>query len=149
MLLKMFIKHPLYTYPTHKATLQALRISEKSFPRKHHKHGKENAFRHALWNVLIAKKCYKPQRSIEDLVSWAEKITSLHEELAPNEDLEKAMDLHNNQMGRQLFISENLHEKDLTEIQEILIQVMEKAVKVESLAEIDKYKYNLVYIEDV
>ena len=144
----VFAKRPQYIFPTHTATIQSIQISEKYFLEKHHKHGKENAFRHALWNVLIAKNCFKPNRNPQDLADWEEKTTSLHEKLAPNEPLETAMDLHNNYIGRQIFLNEKLYKKTVEEINAILLKRMEDAVKVENIEEIANFPNKMVYLED-
>jgi len=34
-----------------------MQIATLNFGRKHYQNGQANAFRHALWNVLIAQKC--------------------------------------------------------------------------------------------
>lgn len=143
----VFVKRPQYIYATHKATIQSIQISKKYFPKKHHKHGRENAFRHALWNVLIAKNCYKPNRNPQDVVDWAEKVTTLHEKLAPNKPLETAMDLHNNHTGRQIFLNEKLYEKSIEEINAVLLESMQYSVKVENVEKIADYPDRMVHIE--
>lgn len=97
------IRNPLYIIPTLLATKRTLEICESLYSSTHHKHGSANAFRHALWNLLISKKLYEATKNYEKSIRWAERITDLHEELAPNKPLEKAMDLHNNRLGRSYF----------------------------------------------
>lgn len=147
ILLKVFIMRPLYIIPTHKATLKTVLICDKLFGIKHQNHGVENAFRHALWNIIIAKNCYTPKRGVTNVVEWAEKVTTLHEKMAPNEPLETVMDLHNNKMGINLFVEEKLHEKPLLEIKEILLKQMELGVKVSSMEEMKQHTDKMVYIE--
>lgn len=147
ILLRVFISRPHYIIPTHKATVKTMQICDKKFGKAHHKHTRENAFRHALWNVIIAKNCYKPNRKVKTVVYWAEKVTTLHEKLAPNEPLETAMDLHNNEIGRKVFIQERFHEKSLEEMKVILIRLMDGAVKVNSISEMEQNRDKMVYLE--
>jgi len=125
-----------------------MQICDKKFGKAHHKHTRENAFRHALWNVIIAKNCYKPNRKVKIVVNWAEKVTTLHEKLAPNEPLETAMDLHNNHIGRQVFMEEKLHEKDINGAMEILLKKMKTSIRVENLSQVKQAKNEFVHIED-
>lgn len=147
LLIKTFITKPLYIIPTHKATLQSLQICDKKFGKRHHKHGPENAFRHALWNIMIAKNCFKPERDPLKIVQWAETITTLHEKMAPNNPIETAMDMHNNDIGRHLFMSEKLYEKSIEEINQILLEKMKNSVKVTSIQELETVKSEMAHIE--
>lgn len=147
ILLKVFIMRPLYIIPTHRATIETLLICDKLFGTKHQNHSRENAFRHALWNIIIAKNCYTPKRSAANVIEWAEKITTLHEKMAPNKPLETAMDLHNNKVGLTLFEEEKLYQKPLSEIKKILLQKMELGVKVSSEEEIKQHTDKMVYLE--
>jgi hypothetical protein len=149
LLLKTFGTRLAYFFPTHRATLQTVRICEKLFEKAHHKHNVPNAFRHALWNVLIAKNCYVKNNSIEKSVDWAKKVTDMHEKLAPNSNLEMLMDLHNNEIGRMLFLENSLHSENTDRILSVIKEKMETAVKVGSPEEIKKSKKEFVYLEDL
>jgi membrane-bound metal-dependent hydrolase YbcI (DUF457 family) len=105
-LFKLFyavFSHPLFSVQTLWATAKTYAISEKLFPVTHSTDGEGNAFRHALWNCLIMMYCCKISSPKKSLI-WTEKITNLHEELFPNEELQTKMDLHNNEIGRQYFM---------------------------------------------
>lgn len=96
--------HPLFTILTFWATLKAYSIAEQHFPDSHSSHGEGNAFRHALWNCFILMYCCKissPKKSLR----WTEEITNLHEEVFVNPPLYRKMDLHNNRVGRDYFMS--------------------------------------------
>lgn len=96
--------HPLFSILTFWATLKTYAIAERRFPLTHSTSGEGNAFRHALWNCLILMYCCKissPEKSLK----WTEEITDLHENIFPNEPLQRKMDLHNNQIGRDYFMS--------------------------------------------
>lgn len=136
ILLGVFISRPFWVIPTHQATAKTILICDKLFGRKHHQHGPENAYRHALWNMLIALQCYRVGRAPQEVVDWAEKVTSLHEKLAPNEHLETAMDLHNNQVGRQWFLEQQFHLKTQSEISQWLLERLPEVVRVESETQI-------------
>ncbi|SRR5690554_4135061 len=147
ILLKVFIIRPLYIIPTHRATIGTLLICDKLFGTKHQNHSKENAFRHALWNIIIAKNCYTTKRGVTNVIKWAEKITSIHEKMAPNKPLETVMDLHNNKVGLTLFEEEKLYEKSLSEIKKVLLEKMEFGVKVSSIEEMKQHTGKMVYLE--
>ena len=106
-LLGTFFKHPFFMIAAMNATLKTFSISQKEFPNIHGKHNKANAFRHALWNVLIAKKCTRFSNNQESVLNWTKEITDWHEEFSPNEEIAKKMDLHNNQFGRDFFKKNN------------------------------------------
>lgn len=105
-LLKLFFigfSHPIFSILTFFATYKTYKISEKLFPKTHGLHGSGNAFRHALWNSLIMMYCCKVSSPKKALI-WTEKITQMHEDLFPNEPLQRKMDLHNNKVGRDYFM---------------------------------------------
>ena len=105
-LLKLFFtgfSHPIFSILTFFATYKTYKISEKLFPKTHGLHGAGNAFRHALWNSLIMMYCCKVSSPKKALI-WTEKITQMHEDLFPNEPLQRKMDLHNNKVGRDYFM---------------------------------------------
>ena len=147
ILLKVFMMRPLYIIPTHKATIETLLICDRLFGKKHQNHNQENAFRHALWNIIIAKNCYSPKRGVNKVVEWAEKVTTLHEKTAPNKPLETAMDLHNNKIGLTLLQKEKLYQKPLSEIKKTLLEEMKLGVKVSSVEEMKQHTDKMVYLE--
>jgi hypothetical protein len=145
-LLGKSLKHPLFMMATVSATLKTYRISQREFPNIHGKHNKANAFRHALWNALIAKKCARFSKNREVILSWTQNITDWHEEFAPNEPLAKEMDLHNNRLGREAY--QQLSEKKVEEIVDFTKAQLNQAVLVKDIKEIPQYSTQLVYLED-
>ncbi|PVW15086.1 DUF6973 domain-containing protein [Marixanthomonas spongiae] len=141
----VFIKQPFLVFPTLNATKRTMQISGDLYGKAHHKNGPANAFRHALWNVLIAKAAFRKFQNIEKSVDWAEKVTDLHEKLAPNSPLETAMDLHNNEMGRYYFkeIADLSEEKTISFLQ----KKAKNAQKVTKTSEIEVFEKELVFIE--
>lgn len=102
-LLGFTLPHPLFTLISFYATLKAFVLAKQYFPETNSSDGIGNAFRHALWTSLILMYCCKissPEKSLK----WCKKITDLHEELFPNEPMQKQMDLHNNKVGMNLFM---------------------------------------------
>lgn len=83
--------------------------------------------------------------SEETALAWSKKITDLHEKLSPNSEIARNMDLHNNLVGRNLFV-EKLASKE--NIQQILEQMLKEAIKVGKVQEIKLAGNKLVYIED-
>ncbi|MBZ9630925.1 hypothetical protein LB465_09045 [Salegentibacter sp. LM13S] len=141
---KVFIRKPRYILPTYRATIQTIKICDDLYAEEHHNNGKENAFRHALWNYLICQKCFKISRSVEAARIWSDHFTGLHEKLSPNQKLAKTMDLHNNRFGQALFKG---NEIPTEEIIHLFQQKMKLAIKVSKVEEIGKTKDKLVYIE--
>jgi|26BtaG_2_1085354.scaffolds.fasta_scaffold00005_167 CRISPR/Cas system-associated endonuclease Cas3-HD len=140
------VKNPLLVMPTHRATNQTMRICNKLYGESHHGDNRANAIRHALWNILIAQKTIKTLKTQEKAISWAEHITSLHEELMPNRPLEKAMDLHNNEVGRIFF--PELQDSSKEEIIEYLEKKASEAVKIKTVEDVTDFKGVLVYLEE-
>lgn len=149
MLVKTFGGKPRYFFPTHRATIKTIQICDDLFKKAHHKNNETNAFRHGLWNILIAKKCFAKNNSVEKSVAWAKTITDLHEKLAPNSELEMTMDLHNNEIGRILFAVKQLEKMENESIITVLKEKMKTAVKVSSIDEIEEHKREFVYLEDL
>lgn len=142
---KAFIKKPRYILPTYRATVNTVKICDELYKEEHHNSGKENAFRHALWNYLICRHSYSISGSVEVVRSWSDQITALHEKLSPNQKLAKFMDLHNNRVGQNLF-NENQH--STAEIINLLQQKMQQAIKISEEKYSENIKGKLIYIED-
>jgi len=140
------LKYPMFMYPTLKATANSYRIAKEEYPETHHLSGKGNAFRHALWNLLICYECLKWNKDRIKVVAWAKVITDKHEELSPNKPLEKAMDIYNNDIGRALFEQHNLI--SMEDSIELLKDKLVTSKKVESIADIDSFTGELVYINN-
>lgn len=98
------LMHPLFAFLYAFASFKAFNKAKELYPKTNSNSGKGNAFRHAYWCCLIMMyfcKISSPEKSLK----WCRKLTSLHEELFPNEPLETKMDLHNNQVGMDYFMS--------------------------------------------
>tara|TARA_R110002126_G_scaffold124451_4_gene266537 strand:+ start:44162 stop:44647 length:486 start_codon:yes stop_codon:yes gene_type:complete len=140
-----FLQHPIFMYATFIATVHTIRVAERVFPKIHGLHNKANAFRHAFWNVMIAKECHKFSTDVDKVLNWTKKITDWHEEFSPNAPMAKLMDLHNNAIGRKSFLA--FKDKSNIEITKTLILKMDDAVKINKTSQIDKIN-NLVFLED-
>lgn len=138
------LKNPLLVLPTHKTTMRTMDICDRIFGDTHHADNKANAFRHALWNILIVSGTLQILKSEDKAISWAEKITTLHEMLMPNNPLEREMDLHNNKMGL-VFFDEIKSEKE-AEIISFLKRKASEAVKIETVEDIKRHSNKLVFI---
>ncbi|MDR5591438.1 DUF6973 domain-containing protein [Christiangramia sp. SM2212] len=141
----VFIRKPFLIVPTYKGTRNTIHTCNDCFGKSHHGDNRANAFRHALWNYMICEQVYRISGSVDSAMEWSKKITDLHEDLSPNSDLARAMDLHNNRIGRKFF-AEKI-EIELNHIQEFRL-MSQKAVKISSLEDIKMIKNELVYIED-
>ncbi|GGZ43549.1 DUF6973 domain-containing protein [Mesonia mobilis] len=142
---KTFLFRPGLLFPTYRATRQTVQICNRLFGKAHHKNNKTNAFRHALWNFLIAEKSFPQLNEKTKAIAWAKEITDLHEKLSPNPELPRTMDLHNNEVGRSLFQQEITSKKIIEKLQEM----MKEAQFVNQVAEIPNYPERLVYIESL
>lgn len=144
-LLKWFVKHPLFMLATIWATYKTLKIAEKEFPKIHNLHNKANAFRHALWNVLIAKYASKFSQDIDEVLNWTRIITDWHEDFSPNKTMARKMDLHNNAFGRSKFLS--LKNSTINNIIVSLEKDLSNAVFVTHKFDFEKCNHKLVYLE--
>ncbi|MBW7871473.1 MAG: hypothetical protein H3C39_10495 [Flavobacteriia bacterium] len=142
---KTFVSHPLFAFPTVWATIESIQLSEMNFGDNPGGNGLANAYRHAVWNVLTALYCSKIS-SVEKSLKWTEKITNLHEELFPNDEYNRLMDLHNNKVGRNLFLKAHKSgKKSKQELLEMLIKKSKSAVGLRSETEFQDYRDRLVY----
>ncbi len=141
---KIFLKNPRYFVPTLKATVETIKVCDFKFGNKHHFDNPTNAFRHAYWNYLICAKCYKVSGSGNQVAAWAKKITNLHEDLSPNNELAKEMDLHNNRIGREIFLK---YPNDIQDPVRFFKDMMGHAKQVISVKEIKNSPNQFVFIE--
>jgi hypothetical protein len=142
-----FIKNPSFIRPTLSATNETMKICKERFGLRHHSSNNTNAFRHALWNILICLKTLKNTQNREESSIWAEKITNLYEKVTKNTILDQVMDLHNNRVGRSVFIS--TFGQEIPEILDLLNEMTQKAQKIANIEEIKNFENSLVYIDDI
>ena len=140
-----FLLHPLFMFATIKATYITMKIAQKEFPDIHNKLNKANAFRHALWNFLIANQCSQFSFKLDSILDWTKKITDWHEEFSPNKEMAKLMDLHNNKIGRERFKEVGRQPRD--KIVNILIDELSLAVLIRNRSDFQNFENNLVYLE--
>ena len=145
-LIFMLFKHPIFMISTVRVTFRVMRISEEEFPGIHGKHNKANAFRHALWNILIAKECARFSKKVEPVLRWTKDFTDWHEDFAPNEELPRFMDLHNNRVGREMY--KKMSVKSQLEFITFVKEKLNEAVQITSIDAIEKDSMQLVYIEN-
>ena len=133
--------------PTIKATRECISVSTKSYGKLHNKNGPANAFRHAFWNYLIAKRCSKWTKEDQSAVIWAQKITDWHENAFRNNELARKMDFHNNEVGRWIF-NEN-GSKSMVEVIELVQQMTLESTQINKISDLSQYKNQLVHISDL
>ncbi len=141
----LFLNQPFLIRPTLRATKRTMVICDNLFGQAHHRSNKANAFRHALWNVLICHKTLKKTKNIEKSIIWAKKVTNLYEKVTNNEEIEKAMDVHNNNVGLDLFLS--VFGENEEEIVVLLQKMMKKSEKVTNLEDFARHGHALVHLE--
>ena len=139
----LFLKNPMLFLPTLKATKETLKTCNAHFGKMHQGNGIENAFRHALWNVKICQNVRKMTKTVEKSVNWCQKVTNLYEKVTKNNSLDRAMDLHNNLIGRMLYFEDNM-----ANFEEILLKMMKKGQKIAKIDEIKLCPNQLVYISE-
>lgn len=147
---RFFTRHPLLFSSAIPATLRCIAICNRLFGKAHHKNNKTNAFRHALWNMLLMRNASGVVKTIEEASHWAEDLTLWHEdEFSPNPPLPRAMDLHNNRIGRELFGREFKNQSpDPDQITQALLPLLDQAVKIKATEDLKTLKDRLVYITD-
>lgn len=147
-MMKALLSKPLLLLPTVWATIESILFSEINFHESHGGRGAANAFRHASWNLLIAKNC-TIFTSKEKAVIWAKFITDLHEECFPNEPFDNRMDLHNNQIGRDVFLdlmNQNIRSKN--KMIQFLVRKTKSAVGLSDEKLMVNYREEMVYFQE-
>jgi len=125
------LSKPLLLLPTVWATIESILFSKINFEENSGARGVANAFRHAAWNLLIAKNCTL-FTTREKAVHWAKFTTDLHEDCFPNEPFDHEMDLHNNRVGREVF--EKLAQQRLSK-KEMMAKLLRKTDSAIGLAD--------------
>jgi hypothetical protein len=135
-------------WPTYKATKKAVQYSNSFFGNKHHKNTPANAFRHAVWNYLIASECSYWSKDNAKVVAWTNKITNLHELILPGSELANAMDLQNNAVGLHIYTTNKVI--PLEEAIILLHDMVKRSVKITSKEEISSMpKDQFVHITEM
>lgn len=140
------LQHPLLVWPTYKATERTVQICDRLFGNSHNGNNKANAFRHALWVILISRNAFEISKNMQKALQWSEKITALHEKLMPNKPLETAMDLHNDKMGLKYFTE--LTTASEGQIIDFLKLKMEGAKIISDVKDVQDFDSELVYIDE-
>ena len=142
----LFVSRPLYIIPTIRATRKTLTICDRLYNNTHHKSNKANAFRHALWNVLICRNVIKYAKNKQKSVFWTQKVGDLYEKVTQNEILDQEMDLHNNTVGRIFFL--NHFDQKEVKIIDLLQKMSQKAQKTDKIEEMRQHRNDLVYLTE-
>lgn len=140
------IRHLRFVLPTIRGTRRTVAICTKLYENKHHLNGPENAFRHALWNVIIVKRSLGKNLPLDRSLAWAKTITDWHEDFSPNEPLARAMDLHNNRIGRDLIAK--FPEESVDALVEKLVKMVPLSRKHTQIHQLKEDKGVLVHIEE-
>ena len=140
------LRHPLYIIPSYRATRKTVAVCDENFGSEHHKNGRANAFRHALWNALLIHYCKKWFPSVMRAKAWAKRITDWHEDFSPNTELARAMDYHNNRVGREFAMKHlDVGIGQLVQLTMVLVPLSRKHT---SLSTIYSFPNILAHIED-
>lgn len=140
----LLLSRPLLIVPTIKATRQTFSITNRLYGKAQQGSGRANAFRHACWNALIMLYCHGTGLDPQKSAAWAKKVTDLHENLVVNHELDRQMDLHNNAVGRNIALG--ILSQNETILIEKVVEMAQKAQKVNKNEEMSLYKNHLVFI---
>jgi len=102
------VKRPTAAIQIHKAKGDAMEYADEYYPNMDRSLTKRDAFRHSMWNILIAKYYGGKKKSVSKGVSMARAFANLHEECNAEkgaDDWDMEMDYHNNMVGRAYFES--------------------------------------------
>lgn len=144
-----FFSHPLLFLTSVSATANCLRICDRIFGKAHHLDSRANAFRHALWNMMIMRNARVLEKDCNKVLQWTENLTDWHEAFSPNRELAKTMDLHNNATGRAVFM-QNFREKKVknTQLTQALLPLLKSAGQIVRVEDVHKFHGQLVYIKE-
>jgi hypothetical protein len=146
---KLFLllaRRPLLIAPTIGATRKTFRVTSQIYGKAQGASGPANAFRHGCWNVLLAARCYAITHDVQASVTWAKRVTDTHEQLIVNPEMDRLMDLHNNEVGRKVFLS-NI-EKNESSLIKIVGKMAENAQKWKKNKKIAMPTDQLIYLEE-
>lgn len=123
-----------------------MQISDERYGKAHFYSGKANAFRHALWNYFLCKKVNAILKDPVGSVSFTERLVNYYEKVTQNDMMDRTMDLHNNQFGRDIFLT-HLSEND----QKLIDFIQMKANNAQKVTHLDHFREftdQLVYLHD-
>lgn len=143
-LIALSITYPHFIYPTFMATKECMRVSTMYFGREHYRNTPANAFRHALWNYLIAAYCARRSTNKSKILKWTKTITDWYENAFMNSELARSMDFHNNEIGRMLYLEH--HSKNLETNMQLLLDKTNEAVHINKAAPIPTAAGQLVFL---
>lgn len=163
-----FVWHPALASPIKKATEESISLTASNYPNISAYQNKADAFRHAIWNVLICKYIGEDKNEISDCTERAEDFTTKHETGADKPStmtdeawkLDQQMDLHNNAQGRKYFESvawivkegwfkvKRVRAPSVDELVTGIKNKLNSARKISTATDTSKYPSNLVYIVD-
>ena len=133
-LIMLCLKNMRFLWPTYKATKKAIAYADAHFGASHRRNTPANAFRHALWNWLVAKACFGIVEDEDKVLIWTKNITDMHEKILPGNAISNAMDLHNNAVGRNLFKTKMDTDAEAAVV--LLLKLTEQSEKVTTLNDI-------------
>ena len=142
----VLLQKPVLIIPIIKATKAALETSQDLYGNAHHQNGKANAFRHAYWNYLICEKTMKFTKNDKKSAFWTQKVVNYYEKVTKNDLLDMVMDIHNNDLGRNLFLA-NFERFSFNSV-DFFKEMAQNAEKITKIEDIENIKTSLVYISE-
>jgi Domain of unknown function (DUF6973) len=142
----ILIRSPLLIVPVYKVTQRTMQISDERYGRAHFYSGKANAFRHALWNYLLCNKVHSIINDPIRSVSFTERLVNYYEKVTQNDEMDRTMDRHNNEFGRNVFLSK-INEKEQNMI-DFIHNRAETGQKITNIDDFGQFSEQLVYLHE-
>lgn len=139
------LSYPRALFALYKASKRSHTYSEQEFPPSDYDYAdtKRDAYRHIMWNSLLAK-YYFTLWSKGKRLTFARKISDANEDpicLSKNNLAAKAMDLHNNYIGRDIWDRNTTYKTTFFAVRYGLNQPSVQLLKDKILAKIDAALY--------
>ncbi len=142
----LLMRRPLLIYPIWKATKRTMELSDQLYGKAHFGNGKANAFRHAYWNYLLCSTINTSTKNKVKSIVFTQNIVDYYEKVTQNELLDRKMDFHNNEIGRNLFLSKN--EENESKMVVFIQKMANSSQKVITIDDFIKFENTLVYLID-
>ena len=163
-----FVWHPALAKPIQNATSKANELTATKFPSSSRYQDKGDAFRHAIWNALMAKYIGLDKNNVADCIDRAKDFSDLHESGGQKPGnmtdeqykLDGQMDYHNNGQGRNYFVSvawiikegffkvKRVRAPSEEQMANDILELTKTAKKVVTVSDINSNPNNLVHIVD-
>ncbi len=142
-LTRLSLQRPRLMYITWRTSKKTMHICQRKFENKHFKNGRENAYRHCLWCMLL-------QINTDTIdPDWASYFSEFYERLFPNSQSNSMMDLHNNWVGITTYKRvQPENDFQILRVCEWLMQRAKGFTPLELVKNAKDFPHHLVFIEN-